>query len=233
LHAIIVADGEMRPGVALSRALRAADGATLIVAADGGALKARHVGLQPHVVVGDGDSLSAASAAQLRDGGVEVLVHSVAKDESDTQLAVLEAVSRGATSIAVLGAFGGDRVEHTVANLFLLTLPELSDIDASLVDGASTVRVMGTTGAATTEVHGAARDYVSLLPLTERVEGVTTHGLRFALDGETLFQGPARGLSNELTASRGSVTTRSGRLAVIHTMRAMREAFADAERARG
>ena len=45
-------------------------------------------------------------------------------------------------------------------------------------------------------------DYVSLLPLSERVDGVTTHGLRYPLSDATLTQGPARGLSNELLGTR-------------------------------
>ena len=217
LHVIIVADGETRPGVALSRALQRE--AALVVAADGGALKAEWLGLSPQLIVGDGDSLPQTRADALRRAGADVLVHPVAKEESDTELAVREAVARGATSITVLGAFGGARLEHTVANLLLLTLPALAHVDAELVDGASTVRVIGVAGPAALEISGAATDFVSLLPLSECVEGVTTHGLRYPLSGATLAQGPARGLSNELVGSTASVTTRSGRLAVIHTVR--------------
>ena len=220
MHAIIVADGEVRPGAALSRMLDAfAAEPSLVVAADGGALKAEQLGLRPDVVVGDGDSLSPEKAAQLREAGVEVLVHPVAKDESDSQLAIREAVARGANSLIVLGAFGGDRVEHTVANLLLLALPELKGIEAALVDGSSTVRVIGLGGPASIDIRGAAGDFVSLLPLSDCVEGVTTQGLRFPLVGETLMQGPARGLSNELMGTSASVSTRGGRLAVIHTVR--------------
>ena len=220
LHAIIVADGDIRPGGALSRALAVTDAATLVVAADGGAVKAAQLGLQPQVVVGDGDSLSPDASAQLREGGVEVLVHPTAKDESDTELAVREAVARGATSLVILGAFGGQRLEHSVANLLLLALPELDGLDVALVDGASSVRILGVGGPATATVSGEPGDFVSLLPLSERVEEVTTDGLRFPLVAETLEQGPARGLSNELLGTRASVSTESGRLAVIHTVRA-------------
>jgi thiamine pyrophosphokinase len=198
----------------------------LVVAADGGAIKAEQLGLTPHVVVGDGDSLPAARADELRGAGVEVLMHPVAKDESDTELAVREALSRGATSITVLGAFGGARLEHSIANLLLLTLPELAGVDACLVDGPSTVRVIGLTGRARLEVRGVPQDFVSLLPLSDAVAGITTGGLRFPLTEATLSQGPARGLSNELIAAHGSVTTRSGRLAVVHTVRTEAESNA-------
>jgi thiamine pyrophosphokinase len=216
VRALIVADGEVRLGSALETALSGVD---LIVAADGGARKAAGLGLRPQVVVGDGDSLSSDAADELRLGGVEVIIHPVEKDESDAELAVREALSRGATSLVVLGVFGGQRVEHTIANLLLLTLPEVAAIDASLVDGPSTVRVIGVTGSGQLTIHGEPGDFVSLLPLSEKVTGVTTDGMRYPLADATLTQGATRGLSNELLDLVGAVRIREGRLAVIHTRR--------------
>jgi thiamine pyrophosphokinase len=214
---VIVADGDIGPGPALDSAVSGVD---LVVAADGGARKAAALGLKPNVVVGDGDSLSPDAAGELRSQGVEVIVHPVEKDESDTELAVREALARGATSLVVLGVFGGERVEHTVANLLLLTLPGVAAIDASLVDGPSTVRAIGVTGRGSLTIRGDVGDYVSLLPLSPSVTGVTTAGMRYPLAEATLNQGATRGLSNELQDTLATVTTRAGRLAVIHTRRA-------------
>jgi thiamine pyrophosphokinase len=69
------------------------------------------------------------------------------------------------------------------------------------------------------EINGAPGDYVSLLPLTWHVSGVTTIGLRYTLTTEMLEQGPARGLSNELTTDSATVQIGRGRLAVVHTHR--------------
>ena len=191
----------------------------LVIAADGGALKALDLGLRPQVVVGDGDSLPADRVKELRSFGAEVIVHPAAKDESDTQLAVLEAVSRGATRIWIVGAMGGQRLEHAVANLLLLSLPELADLDARIVDGPSELRAIGHSGPAHAEIQGTPGDFVSLLPLSDSVEGVTTNDLLYPLTDATLTQGPARGLSNELAAPTASVASKRGRLAVIHTIR--------------
>jgi thiamine pyrophosphokinase len=224
LLAIIVADGDIRSGAAVQLALSqatdsGADEPVIVVAADGGALKAEHVGLTPNVVVGDGDSLDPLVAKRLREAGAEVIVYPVDKDESDTELAVREAIARGATRLVILGGLGGARAEHTVANLLLLTVPVLTGLDAALVDGPSTIRAMGITGPDAMTLDGAPGDYVSLLPLTEEVRGVTTTDLRFPLADATLQQGGTRGLSNELLGARCEVRTSSGRLAVIHTAR--------------
>jgi thiamine pyrophosphokinase len=221
LRAIIVADGDVQDGRAVRRVLDAqqGQGPPLVVAADGGALKAKRLGLKPSIVVGDGDSLAPDRIEQLRREGVEVIVHPTQKDQSDTELALREALARGAESVVLIGAFGGSRLEHSVANLLLLTLPELSDRDVVLADGPSTVRVIASSGEGRLGIDGDIGDYVSLFALTDRVDGVTTSGLRYPLADATLLQGPTRGLSNELSAGRAEVLVRNGRLAIIHTHR--------------
>ncbi len=219
MRAIIVADGDVKGGDAVRRVLHASQGDDLVVAADGGAIKARRIGLEPSIVVGDGDSLAPETIEELRRDGVEVIVHPPQKGESDTELALREALARGAQDIVIIGAFGGSRLEHSVANLLLLTLPELADRDVALIDGPSIVRVIGASGPGRLSIDGDIGDYVSLLALSEHVDGVTTSGLLYPLSDATLLQGPTRGLSNELSADRAEVRTRSGRLAVIHTRR--------------
>ena len=218
--ALIVADGDVPSRATIDR-LIGPDGRRnlFVIAADGGALKAGALGLRPNVVVGDADSLTDADVDRLRADGVEVLTFPSAKDESDTELAVREALRRGAERLVIVGAFGGRRFEHALANVLLLTLPELRGHDACLADGASVLRVLF--GGERLEITGEVGDNVSLLPLTEEAAGVTTDGLSYALTGATLRQGPARGLSNELSGARASVSLDAGRLAVIHTRREM------------
>jgi thiamine pyrophosphokinase len=217
LKVLIVADGDTPPRAAVERWLPS--GPDLVIAADGGALKATALGYTPDVVVGDADSLNAADAEKLRAGGAEVVIHPAAKNESDTELALREAITRGAKSVLVIGAFGGARLEHTIANLMLLCLPEARGLEVTLMDAASTVRLLepDTTPGGTIRIDGVPGDFVSLLPLSGTAEGVTTAGLDFPLVDEPLHQGPARGLSNVLSGTYGTVTVRSGRLLVIHT----------------
>ena len=213
--ALIVADGDVPARAQVERLLGGPPG--LVVAADGGALKAEQIGYMPHVVVGDADSLDPAQAERLRVAGAEVIVHPAAKDESDTELALYEALNRGATRVVIVGAFGGWRLEHTLANVLLLASERLRGRDVCLADGASTLRVMH--DGESLEIRGAPADYVSLLPLTWHVSGVTTVGLRYTLTAAMLEQGPARGLSNELTNTHATVQVGQGRLAVVHTRR--------------
>jgi thiamine pyrophosphokinase len=213
--ALIVADGDVPARSAVDVLLGAPP--ELVIAADGGALKAEGLGYPPRVVVGDADSLAATEVARLRATGTEILIHPADKDESDTELALNEALDRGATRIVIIGAFGGRRLEHTLANVLLLASERVRGRDICLADGASTLRVMH--DSERLDIVGAPTDYVSLLPLTWHVSRVTTVGLRYVLNGETLDQGPARGLSNELTTASATIQIGQGRLAVVHTRR--------------
>jgi len=210
-RALVVADGDVR--------LRPSDSdGRLVIAADGGLLKAKAAGIRPDVVVGDFDSVPAGAVESAEADGMQVLRYPTSKDESDTELAVREAISRGATDVEIAGALGGQRIDHTLANLLLLASPDL-DASLAIVDGPVTVRVIGQRGAERLEIDGGPGDLVSLLPLSEQVVGVTTGGLAYPLSAATLRQGPTLGLSNELVGTRARVAVERGRLAIVHTRR--------------
>lgn len=219
MKALIVADGDVDGRDLLDAGLLDgdADGRPLVIAADGGALKAESAGLTPDLVIGDADSLAPQTIDRLRSQGIEVRVHPQDKAESDTELCLREALRRGATEVVILGALGGLRFEHSVANLLLLTLPELAGREVVLADATTSVRVMGGRTPDRLELRGLSGDLVSLLPLTEVVDGVHTTGLAYPLGGEPLPQGPARGLSNVMQGGEATISIEGGRLAVIHS----------------
>jgi thiamine pyrophosphokinase len=217
VKALIVADGDVSAGTLEHPLLSAAADGLLVIAADGGALKAEQLGLRPDVVVGDLDSLAPETVGRLRRAGVEIVQHQADKDESDTELALLEAISRGARELIVVGGLGGLRIDHSLANMLLLNLPRPDGCEVVLLDGLASLRVLGVAGQDSLGLEGQPGDLVSLLPLSERVEGVRTEGLAYRLDDETLEQGPSRGLSNVMRGQQATIHSRSGRLAVIHS----------------
>jgi thiamine pyrophosphokinase len=194
---------------------------SLIVAADGGWDKAERLGLEPNVLVGDGDSLAPETAARASaTAGVTVEPARTDKDESDAELAILAALARGAVAVTVLGALGGRRFDHALANVGLLALAP-AEVSVQLLDATTRVRLLAAPDAAgrpvTMPLPGETGDLVSLLPLGVPAEGVTTVGLRFPLSNETLRPGPARGLSNVRLSPGAAVTLRRGSLLVVET----------------
>ena len=220
---IVVADGDGVPDalpVALAEAASAGVPRPLVIGADGGARRALELGVTPDLVVGDGDSVQVDTLAALARLGVPWERSPVDKDESDTELCLRAALLRDAGTIRIVGALGGPRVEHTIANLLLLAHPMLDGIDAAIVAPPSVIRRVGVVdGPGVLVIRGASGDHLSLMAVDSAVEGVRTDGLRFPLRDEALLPGPARGLSNELLTDVARVTTRRGRLLVIHTTR--------------
>ena len=211
-RALVFANGDLNDGPAVQSALDYASGA-IIVAADGGARLALACGLVPDIVAGDMDSLTAEELDDLRARGAEIGRYPPEKDETDLELALLAAVRRGATWLRLIGA-AGNRLDQTLANIYLLALPALVGRDVRLVDGKQTLWLAGPGEHA---LDGAPGDTISLIPLAGDALGVQTEGLRYPLRGETLRFGPARGVSNVMLGGPARVTLAGGLLVVVHT----------------
>jgi thiamine pyrophosphokinase len=209
IRAMIFANG-LIPDLEAARVLLQPD--DLLIAADGGARHLTALGCTPHVVIGDLDSLSPAEVQQLAEAGARILRYTVEKDETDLELAILYACDQGCTHLRIVGGMGG-RLDHTLANLFLLALPALDGLDARLDDGTEEVFLIRGSAA----VAGQRGDVVSLLPLGGAAHGVATQGLRYPLNGETLFPERSRGVSNEMIDGEAQVRLDGGTLICIHT----------------
>ncbi len=210
MRVVIFAGGTYQPGTASQKALAEAE---KLIAADSGAALALRLGYVPACIVGDFDSLDTQLVEQARARGSRIISAAVEKDETDTELAVQLAIEQGATQITLLGALGGERFDHTMANILLLA--GFDTVPIQIIDGPSTCWLLR--GPGQTAIHGQIGDLLSLLPLTGDATGIRTDGLYYPLHGETLRFGKPRGVSNALTAEQAEVWLESGLLLVIHT----------------
>ena len=210
MHIVIFAGGVLRPGKAVDAAIAQAD---RIIAADGGAATALSYGRIPTAVVGDFDSLAADVQQQLRQQGSQFIQAAVEKNETDAELAVQLAIEQGAATITLLGAFGGARFDHTMANVLLLA--GIDTVPIRIIDGPSTCWLLR--GPGHTTISGRPGDLLSLLPLTSEATGVRTRDLYYPLYGQTLYFGKPRGVSNVLTQEHAAVSLEKGLLLIIHT----------------
>jgi thiamine pyrophosphokinase len=200
----------VRPGKAVDTAIARAD---LLITADSGTTSALHYGRTPTFVVGDFDSINPEELAQLKAQGSQIISAKVEKNETDTELAVQTALAQGATSITLLGALGGARFDHTLANILLLA--GFETLPMRIVDGPSTAWLLR--GPGSTTISGQESDLLSLLPLTGNASGVRTGGLYYPLRDETLYFGKPRGVSNVLVQENAEVSLAEGLLLIIHT----------------
>lgn len=177
-----------------------------VVAVDGGFASLAAVGCAPDLAIGDFDSLGYVP------GGAEVLAFPPEKDASDMELALGEAVARGADAVEVYGALGG-RLDHTLANLQLLASFAERGLAVTAVGERESVAFL--VGPGELRLPALPCGIVSVFSLTDVSTGVVEEGLKYGLDGVALTNRTSWGLSNELVGAPARIALESGTLAVF------------------
>jgi len=208
MRILIVANAPVTPD---QRMHQLAGHADYVIAADGGALALQRAGIQPHILIGDLDSLSDVHVATLAGVGTEIRRFRRDKDETDLELALIAAVELGATYIDLCCVLGG-RWDHTFATIALLTLPMLKDIHVCIYADDQILQIVRHQ----TSITGEIGHMLSLLPLTPEVTGITTHGLEYPLLNATLYFERSRGVSNVITHTPAHIRIETGILLLVH-----------------
>jgi thiamine pyrophosphokinase len=181
-----------------------------VIAADGGLLRARALNLAVDEVVGDLDSTPPEALAEAESTGARTVRHPQAKDATDLELALGEAVALGASRVLIVASAEG-RLDHLLGSLLLLASERYAALELDALVGDALVHVVRHER----RLDGSAGELLTLLPLGGPAIGVTTEGLEYPLAGETLEPGTTRGVSNVFTGTVARVTLDSGVLLAI------------------
>ncbi len=176
-----------------------------VVAADSGVELAQAHGWPIDVAVGDFDSVDPAALARAEAAGTRIERHPGAKDDTDLALALAVAAATGPREIVVAGGAGG-RLDHLLGGLLALTDDAYAHIRISAQVGPARVFVVRDHLVAEAEVG----ELLTLLPIGGPARGITTHGLRYPLLGETLHPASTRGVSNEVLDDHVSIEVEAG-----------------------
>jgi thiamine pyrophosphokinase len=187
----------------------------IVICADGGVSNALKMGFTPDVVVGDMDSIKPGVREKIREMSTKTkyLSASSQKDESDTQLAVEHALNLGIKKIIITGATGG-RTDHTLANIILLSSPELEGIDARILTDNSDIFIVKKP----VRISGVPGKTITLMSLSPYTYFNGTRGLKYELRKEKLVFSPVRGLSNKFIDKKAELDIREGTLLVIREL---------------
>ena len=207
---IIFANGDPPQPELLRRHI---DDGDTIMCANGGTLHALAIGITPHTIVGDLDSLPGDVRTKMEAAGVEMIEKPSRKDETDLECAMRVAVERGATTILIVAALGG-RLDQMLGNLLLLGRREWRSANIRLVQNDQTAWVLR--GPVRCEVAGAPGDTLSILPLSKIVDGVYLQGVEWEVANDAFSFGSTRPISNTFSEPEASVTIGSGVCLVIH-----------------
>lgn len=184
-----------------------------IICANGGTKLALDYNLIPDIIVGDIDSISDEIINKIKREKIEWKIYPKEKDETDLELAVREALKYSPKIIYFIGLLGG-RIDHTLSNLFFLEKIKERGIEVLILDNKLRITLM--LGREEKIFWGNEGEIISLIPLSEKVEGVTLQGLKYPLNNEILYRNLTRGISNEFISKEAKIRISFGTLIVIH-----------------
>lgn len=206
MKALIIASGQINSYRRFRSIIREAD---LVICADGGTRHARQMSQIPTVVIGDLDSMAKEDLAWLEQNHVPVQRHPTEKDASDTELSVEWALANRATDITFIGTTGS-RLDHTLASIMLLKPLVDNDIPCRIIDDTNEIYLV----TRRLSLSGQAGDFLSIIPLSSKVTGITLEGLAFPLINADIPMGSSLGISNRFVGRKATISIRTGILAV-------------------
>ena len=181
----------------------------MVIAADGGAVHLHAISVCPDLIIGDMDSIDNASDRYFASRHITRMTHPKKKDQTDTELCLDYAIEQGASEIVMTGVTG-NRLDHTLANIFLLRRLLDLGIKGRILDAHNEICL------ATSDIRipGKPGDLLSIIPVTEQVTGLTLEGLAYPLTDKTLALGAALGVSNVFTCETAVIRLTSGMILI-------------------
>lgn len=192
-----------------------------IIAVDAGLSSCLKLGLHPDLLVGDFDTFGRDNILKYQSApGITVDIHQPEKDETDTELAFQDAIKAGCREVDVLGATGG-RLDHELSNIQLLAQGKKRGLDVTLYDRQNRLSLIDSEFEKERIFlkNGLYGKYVSFLPLTEEVKGITLIGFKYPLKDKdiSILENPSLCVSNEVIEERAVMTFKKGILVCVES----------------
>lgn len=214
MRGLIVTGGNIRDDFAREKIKTG--GYDMIMAADSGMDFLYRNHLTPDIIVGDFDSVDHDSLDFFReDGRIEFCKLNPQKDDTDTEYAIRDALSRGVLQLTILGGTGS-RLDHVLGNISLLGIGLENHAEIELVDEHNRIRMIDKPISIRKDEQFGR--YVSLIPYSATVEHVTLTGFKYPLADYTMGGFNSLGISNEITDDVAHIEFRGGILLVIESL---------------
>ncbi len=181
-----------------------------VIAVDRGLEALERNEIFPNYIIGDFDSIN-KNILPKYENIAKIIKLNPEKDFSDTHMALKLAIELKSDSIYILGAMG-KRIDHALANIHILKEALENNIECKILDENNEIELI-TIGEK--KLRNIEYKYVSLIPLTTKVEGVTLTGFKYPLNNATLEIGHSIGISNELIAKEATINLKLGILILI------------------
>ena len=182
---------------------------------DRGTLSVLEAGIRLHGVFGDFDSISEEELAYVKNHCEQFFEFPPEKDATDLELALEWAYSQRPIRITIYGATGG-RMDHALANIMMLTDEKhrKQGIPTRIVDKTNEIMLFEP---GSYEVEETDFKYISFIPITAEVDGMTLLNFKYPLSNCTLYRGRTLSVSNELNFKTGTFSFTKGILLVVRS----------------
>ena len=178
-----------------------------IICADGGYKYKSLLGRDCDMVMGDFDSLGSVPDTENK------IVAPCEKYETDMMLAVDYGYNQGYRKFVLIGALGGQRNDHSVANIQLLHYIASKGASGTIYHGNEVFTAFSD---GTLTLGAELKGYVSVFSLTDKSKGVTIRNLKYTLDNAELYSYKPIGVSNEFLGKESSISVEEGSLLIVY-----------------
>jgi len=178
-----------------------------VICADGGLEKAEKLNLHPDLILGDFDSVNSSVLEYYKKLNIETVTFPSVKDFTDMELAVEYAVKKGFKDVVLAGATG-TRLDHTLANIQLLEKYHNQGIKLEIIDNNNYISIISDN--TDFKIKHKKHYFVSLVPVTEKLEGITLEGFKYPLNNVQVQRGTALLISNEIIQGEGRIILYKG-----------------------
>ena len=177
------------------------------IGVDRGALYLIDRRIFPNAIVGDFDSVTAEEFARISEAVTHIEQFQSEKDETDTDLALLQAIQYEPTEIYLTGVTGGrlDHYEAALRSLYTLQA-RYPHIIFKMINQQNEIQFL-LPGKHT--LNKTDYTYISFFTYGQTLRNVTLRGVKYETTNETIEQGTTRFTSNEVL-SDGSISFEGG-----------------------
>ena len=211
-------------------------------AVDKGLMFFRRSGMRPDYIVGDFDSVEGSALREYETTGTapagkgplpdvensmdatvsgpKIIRLNRMKDDTDTEHVIVMAIEMGVKNIDIFGATG-TRLDHVLGNLQLLGLCLRRQVECQMIDPWNRIRLIDRE--TVLERKSQFGKYVSLIPYTPRVTGLTLAGFAYPLTDHTMSSfyvegaDTISGVSNEIAEDTARISLKEGILVLVES----------------
>lgn len=178
----------------------------VIIAADKGLETLYKLKVMPNYIIGDFDSIDTKVLKQYENTNIPITYLKPEKDYTDTHMALKKAIEIGSKEITIIGGIG-TRLDHTLANINILKEALDNNVKAKIINENNEIMLIN--NEVTINKNNKFK-YISLLPLTTKVSGITLEGFKYLLYDAALNIGESIGVSNEQISDLAKIKIKEG-----------------------